>query len=150
MLEASLYVDLHRMPELFCGFPQAPGEGPTLYPVACAPQSWSAASVFLLVQACLGLHINGPEAQVYFTRPHPPISLGELRIHHLEVAGATVDVLLVHPSRTWASMCCAATGTSIPGFRSAYSSLEPQALSLALRGPHPALSRRERGNRSWW
>jgi hypothetical protein len=63
--------------------------------VACAPQSWSAASVFLLFQACLGLDINGPEAQVYFTRPHPPISLGELRIHHLEVAGATVDVLLV-------------------------------------------------------
>ena len=51
--------------------------------------------MFLLFQACLDLDINGPEAQVYFTRPHPPISLGELRIHHLEVAGATVDVLLV-------------------------------------------------------
>jgi glycogen debranching enzyme len=51
--------------------------------VACAPQSWSAASVFLLFQACLGLEINGPEAQVYFTRPHLPISLGELRIHNL-------------------------------------------------------------------
>jgi glycogen debranching enzyme len=95
MFEASLYFDLHRMPELFCGFPQAPGEGPTLYPVACAPQSWSAASVFLLFQACLGLEINGPEAQVYFTRPRLPASLGELRIHNLEVAGATVDLLLI-------------------------------------------------------
>jgi glycogen debranching enzyme len=95
MFEAGLYFDLHRMPELFCGFPQAPGEGPTRYPVACAPQSWSAASVFLLFQACLGLDINGPEAQVYFTRPRLPASLGELRIHHLEVAGATVDLLLV-------------------------------------------------------
>jgi hypothetical protein len=35
----------------------------------------------------------------------------------------------------------------IPVFRSAYGSLEPQALSLALPGPHPALSRRERGNK---
>jgi glycogen debranching enzyme len=84
MFEAGRYFDLHRMPELFCGFPQAPGEGPTLYPIACAPQSWSAASVFLLFQACLGLEINGPEAQVYFTRPHLPASLGELRIHNLE------------------------------------------------------------------
>jgi glycogen debranching enzyme len=95
MFEAGLYFDLHRMPELLCGFPQAPGEGPTLYPVACAAQSWSAASVFLLFQACLGLEINGPEAQVYLTRRRQPASFGELRIHNLEVAGATVDLLLV-------------------------------------------------------
>jgi hypothetical protein len=63
MFEAGLYFDLHRMPELFCGFPQAPGKGPSLYPVACAPQSWSAASVFLLFQACLG-EINAGRAVV--------------------------------------------------------------------------------------
>jgi glycogen debranching enzyme len=95
LFEAGLYFDLHRMPELFCGFPQNPGEGPVLYPVACAPQAWSAASVFLLFQACLGLEINGLEKQVRFTRPRLPASLGELRIHNLDVAGATVDLLLV-------------------------------------------------------
>jgi glycogen debranching enzyme len=95
LYEAGLYFDLYRMPELFCGFSQHPGEGPILYPVACAPQAWSAASVFLLFQACLGLGINGPEAQVFFTRPRLPAALGELRIHNLEVAGATVDLLLV-------------------------------------------------------
>jgi hypothetical protein len=47
------------------------------------------------LQACLGLEINAPEGQVYFTRPHLPASLGELRIHNLEVAEATVDLLLV-------------------------------------------------------
>ena len=93
--EAALHFDLHRMPELFCGFPQDPGEGPVPYPVACAPQAWSAASVFLLLQACLGLEINAPEARVCFTRPQLPASLGELRIHNLEVAGASVDLLLV-------------------------------------------------------
>jgi hypothetical protein len=54
-----------------------------------------AALVFLLVQACLGLAISGPDRHVSFTRPRLPASLGELRIHNLEVAGATVDLLLV-------------------------------------------------------
>jgi glycogen debranching enzyme len=63
--------------------------------VACAPQAWSAASVFMLFQACLGLRISGPESQIYFTRPCLPASLNELRIHNLEVAGSTVDLLLV-------------------------------------------------------
>ncbi|HTC89931.1 MAG TPA: hypothetical protein VK686_16600, partial [Bryobacteraceae bacterium] len=42
----------------------------------------------------LGLEISGVDQQIYFTRPHLPSSLGELRIHNLEVAGATVDLLL--------------------------------------------------------
>jgi len=92
--EAGTHFELHRMPELFCGFAQEPGEGPVLYPVACAPQAWSAASVLLLFQACLGLEIRGVDQQVYFTRPQLPASLGELRIHNLEVAGASVDLLL--------------------------------------------------------
>jgi glycogen debranching enzyme len=39
LMDASLFFDLHRLPELFCGFPRRPGESPTLYPVACAPQA---------------------------------------------------------------------------------------------------------------
>jgi glycogen debranching enzyme len=95
LFEAGTHFDLDRMPELFCGFRQNPGEGPVLYPVACSPQAWSAASVFLLFQACLGLEISGTEQTIYFTRPQLPVSLGELRIHNLEVAGSTVDLLLV-------------------------------------------------------
>jgi glycogen debranching enzyme len=95
MFEAALRFPLNRMPELFCGFPASAGEGPILYPVACAPQAWSAASVFLFFQACLGLQINAPDARVYFIRPQLPESVGELRIHNLEVAGTTLDLLLV-------------------------------------------------------
>jgi glycogen debranching enzyme len=95
LFEASTYFDLHRMPELFCGFEQDPGEGPVLYPVACSPQAWSSASVFLLFQACLGLEIDGVRGEIRFTQPRLPASLGELRIHNLEVAGATVDLLFV-------------------------------------------------------
>src|SRR5262249_22242293 len=95
LFAASLSFDLHRMPELFCGFAQQPRAGPVPYPVACAPQAWAAASVFLLPQACLGLTVHGPEAQVCFTGPCLPASLAELRIHNLEVAGAVVDLQLV-------------------------------------------------------
>jgi glycogen debranching enzyme len=94
LFQASLYFDLNRMPELFCGFPQDAGEGPVLYPVACAPQAWSAASVFLLFQSILGLEINGPEAQIRLARPALPNSLGELRIHNLQVAGGSVDLVV--------------------------------------------------------
>jgi glycogen debranching enzyme len=95
LFEAGTYFELHRMPELFCGFAREPGEGPTLYPVACAPQAWAAASAFLLLQACLGLGVSGTSAQVWLTRPCLPAFLHELRITHLTVAGATVDLLLV-------------------------------------------------------
>jgi glycogen debranching enzyme len=93
--EASLHFDLNRMPELFCGFPRDSSEGPIPYPVACSPQAWSAASVFLLFQACLGLEIDAPRAQIRFTRPRLPTSCHELRIHNLEVADAKVDLLLL-------------------------------------------------------
>lgn len=95
MFEAGMYFDLHRMPELFCGNSQAAGEGPVLYPVACAPQAWAAASVFLLLQACLGLEINGHQGQVLFTNPRLPPFVDELRIHNLETAGASIDLQLV-------------------------------------------------------
>jgi glycogen debranching enzyme len=94
LFDASLFVDLHRMPELFCGFPRRPGEGPTLYPVACAPQSWAAASVFMLLQACLGLSIRGSPAQISFSYPVVPTFLQEVQIRHLRVGQGSVDLLL--------------------------------------------------------
>jgi glycogen debranching enzyme len=95
LFEAGLYLDLHRMPELFCGFDPRPGEGPIRYPVACAPQAWSAASVFMLLQASLGLELNARESRISFTQPRLPAFLPELRISNLELAGATVDLHLL-------------------------------------------------------
>ncbi len=92
--EAGMHFELQRMPELFCGFTRQPGEAPVMYPVACSPQAWSAASVLLFVQACLGLGISAVEHKIYFTRPQMPDSVRELRIHNLEVAGSSVDLLL--------------------------------------------------------
>jgi glycogen debranching enzyme len=94
LFEASLFMDLRRMPELFCGFSRRSGEGPTLYPVACAPQAWAAGSVFLLVQACLGLTIDAPRAQIRFFRPTLPASIERLWIQNLRAGPATVDLYL--------------------------------------------------------
>jgi glycogen debranching enzyme len=92
LFDASLFVDLHRLPELFCGFPRRPGQGPTLYPVACSPQSWASASVFLLLQSCLGLTIDAPRSQISFDRPTLPEFLQEVQIRKLKVKQATVDL----------------------------------------------------------
>jgi glycogen debranching enzyme len=94
LFDASLFVDLHRLPELVCGFPRRPGEGPTLYPVACAPQAWAAAAVYLLVQACLGLEVDGTQGRVTLTSPLLPESLPEVRVRNLRVGGGTVDLYL--------------------------------------------------------
>jgi glycogen debranching enzyme len=93
LFEAASYLELRRMPELFCGFDRRVGEGPTLYPIACLPQAWSAGAVFMLLQAALGMDIDGRESKVTFTDPILPESLTWLRIEQLRVGDATVDLL---------------------------------------------------------
>lgn len=92
MFEAAMYFDMHRMPELFCGFSREKGEGPVLYPVACAPQAWSAASMFLLFQACLGIQVDGREKQITFFRPTLPNFLNDVRITNLQVGDSSFDI----------------------------------------------------------
>ena len=94
LFDASVFMDLHRLPELFCGFPRRPGERPTLYPVACNPQAWSAAAVFMFLQATLGLDVEAPERVVRFTRARLPPFLEEVRIRNLRVGPHTLDLLL--------------------------------------------------------
>jgi glycogen debranching enzyme len=99
MFDLSQFVDQHRLPELVCGFVRRPGEGPTLYPVACAPQSWAAGALFMLLQSSLGLFIRTPERQIVFDRGLLPEFLPWVRISNLRVGDATVDLLLErHPS----------------------------------------------------
>jgi glycogen debranching enzyme len=94
MFDASIFVELHRLPELFCGFGRRPGEGPTLYPVACSPQSWAAGAVFLLLQAVLGLDVSATRREVRFSHARLPPYLEEVRIRGLRVGTATLDLQL--------------------------------------------------------
>ena len=92
IFDSSLSMELNRMPELFCGFPRRPGEGPTLYPVACSPQAWAAGAVFQLLQACLGLHLEGAIGRVCLERPLLPEFLGEVRLRNLRLGSGSVDL----------------------------------------------------------
>ena len=92
LFEASLHFDLRRMPELFCGFRQRAQEGPTLYPVACAPQAFAAGSVFLLLQACLGLDADAPRNRICLDRPTLPDGLDRVTLRNLRVGEAKVDL----------------------------------------------------------
>jgi len=74
-----------RLPELFCGFERRPGEAPIAYPVACLPQAWAAGSVFMLLQACLGLSIDAPRGIVHIDQPRLPDGVDELRVDALQV-----------------------------------------------------------------
>jgi len=95
LYEASRHVELQRLPELFCGFHKRPdASGPTLYPVACAPQAWSAGSVFLLLRACLGLEVRDRERQIHFANPCLPLNLDEVRIENLRLGDASTDFLI--------------------------------------------------------
>ena len=98
MKDASVAVDMRRLPELICGFPRRPGEGPTQYPVACAPQAWASGAVFMLLSAALGLSVDGCANEITLSRPVLPATVPLLRVTGLPVGGGSVDLLLEnHP-----------------------------------------------------
>jgi glycogen debranching enzyme len=92
LFEASIFLDLHRMPELFCGFKKQAGIGPTLCPSACSPQAWAAGAVFLLLQACLGLNIRASETTIDFFYPQLPESFQRVSIRGLRVGQSSIDL----------------------------------------------------------
>ncbi len=92
-------MDLRRLPELFCGFPRRPGQGPTSYPVACAPQAWAAATLPALVQASLGLSFDPAARAVRFDRPDLPGFLDGLVLRNLSLGAARVSVLVSRTTR---------------------------------------------------
>lgn len=91
MFEAASHFDF-RLPELYCGFPRIPGQGPTPYPVACLPQAWSAGSVFMLLRAILGIRVEGQRKEVHIERPLLPIGIESLSIRDLPVADTRIDL----------------------------------------------------------
>jgi glycogen debranching enzyme len=94
LLDASNMVELHRLPELFCGLERRQGEGPTLYPVACSPQAWAAGALFLVLQACLGISLDDKGKHIVFDRPYLPDGIPQLWIKNLGAGTGSVDLLL--------------------------------------------------------
>ncbi len=94
LFDASVSIDLRRLPELICGFARRDGQGPTFYPVACAPQAWSAAALPSLLQSCLGLSFDPPERTVRFDNPVLPRFLDRIVLRGLSLGEARIDVVL--------------------------------------------------------
>jgi glycogen debranching enzyme len=89
---AGTYMDLRRLPELFCGFRRQKGHGPTLYPVACAPQAWASATPFTLLEASLGLQFDPFNSEIRLCNPMLPPFLDEVVLRNLQLGAASVDL----------------------------------------------------------
>ena len=92
LFEAATYMDLRRLPELFCGFQRQRRRGPTLYPVACSPQAWASATPFSLIEASLGLELDPRRHEVRLRNPRLPCFLEEVTLRNLQLGGSSVDI----------------------------------------------------------
>jgi len=93
LLQAAVQLKSGSLPELFCGFERDGLAGPVPYPVACHPQAWSAASVFMIVRAMLGIDVRGFERKVIIDAPAMPEWLDWLRVEDLRVADGAVSFI---------------------------------------------------------
>jgi glycogen debranching enzyme len=80
-----------RLPELYCGMSKTAAHL-VRYPVACSPQAWAAAAPFLLLQAVLGIHINGAKQSLSVRTPHMPDSVKRIEIEGLRVGSSRISL----------------------------------------------------------
>jgi len=92
LLDAARRFPLFRLPELYCGFSRDRRyfSMPAQYPVSCSPQAWAAGSIFLVVQALLGLRVDALNERIVL-RPTLPHDVNRLRVHNLCVGKHRVD-----------------------------------------------------------
>jgi len=92
LLEAATHFEHDRLPEAFSGFARGEYGVPVRYPVACHPQAWAAGSVPFMLQTLLGLEPDAFEHRLRVVRPCLPEFIDELRLEHLRVGGAELDL----------------------------------------------------------
>lgn len=81
-----------RLPELFCGFQRCLSESPIAYPVACLPQAWASGSVFMTLQASLGVSIDGWKREIHVDHPELPHGINHLDLKKIPVGDARVNL----------------------------------------------------------
>ncbi len=94
LFDAASYMDLRRLPELYCGFQRGRQRGPTLYPVACSPQAWAAGTPLLLLQSSLGLEFDSDRNEILLRNPRLPTFLEEVTLRNLCLGQSVVDLML--------------------------------------------------------
>jgi glycogen debranching enzyme len=93
LFDAATYMEMRRLPELFCGFQRGRGRGPTLYPVACSPQAWASATPFTLIEASLGLQFDPAAAEIRLIDPRLPSFLDSVTLRNLQLGDCIVDLV---------------------------------------------------------
>jgi glycogen debranching enzyme len=94
LFDAATYMELRRLPELFCGFQRGRGRGPTHYPVACSPQAWASATPFTLLEASLGLQFDPAAGEIRLVNPRLPVFLDWVVLRNLQLNESSVDLRL--------------------------------------------------------
>jgi glycogen debranching enzyme len=94
LFDAAAYMDLRRLPELYCGFQRGRQRGPTLYPVACSPQAWAAGTPLMLLQAALGLEFDYDCREILLRNPRLPPFLEEVTLRNLRLGQSSIDLTL--------------------------------------------------------
>jgi glycogen debranching enzyme len=92
LFDAATYMEMRRLPELFCGFQRGRGRGPTHYPVACSPQAWASATPFTLIEASLGLQFDPAANEIRLRNPRLPSFLDEVVLRNLQLKQSSVDL----------------------------------------------------------
>lgn len=92
LFDASLFMPLHRMPELFCGFTRRPAKRPADYAESCAPQAWSSAAACGLLDAVLGLTVDAHTNQARIEHPVLPPCLDWVRLGGVGLGAARMDL----------------------------------------------------------
>jgi glycogen debranching enzyme len=92
MFEAAAHFDM-RLPELFCGFARASAESPVAYPVACLPQAWAAASTFGILQACLGVTVDGVKGELRVNNPRLPAGLNDVEVREIALGRTIASIV---------------------------------------------------------
>jgi len=98
----------NRLPELFCGFQKVPGAPPVSYPVSCTPQAWASGCLFQMLEACLGIDVEGAQGQLNVNRPFLPNFMSHINIKSLPTGRGSADFGLKKTKN----------GFSITGFKS--------------------------------
>jgi len=92
MFAAATEHEYERLPEFFCGFTRQAINRPVAYPMACSPDATAAGSMFMMLQAVLGLYASAEENVLYIHNPLLPKWLGEVEVSNLRVGRSTLDL----------------------------------------------------------
>jgi glycogen debranching enzyme len=92
LLAAAEHFRYHRLPELFCGMGRKSGEFLVHYPVSCSPQAWAAGSLFMMLEAILGLEPDARGGRLRVRNPQLPPSVRRLEVTGLQLGDAKVSL----------------------------------------------------------